>query len=161
MQKKCVELKVNEEGLAPQFVLVSLLNRFDNRYQAAADAFFKECTSKQMYFMFAVALFVEAPTIQDIADQMGSSNQNANKLYAKLLKEGYVTSQRDENDHRKQRIYLTQKAKDFLEENQIGNAQAVTDLFSVVTPREMKTMIDVMRRLTNRLEERSKKENKG
>ncbi len=33
--------KVKYEQFAPPFVLVALLNRFDNRYQSAADAFFQ------------------------------------------------------------------------------------------------------------------------
>ncbi|MDO4632442.1 MAG: MarR family transcriptional regulator [Eubacteriales bacterium] len=152
MKKDLFGGKVDCENVEPPFVLVGLLNRFDNRYHAAADAFFKERTWKQMYFLNAVSLFEEAPTIQDIADFMGSSNQNANKLYAKLLQDGYVTSVRDERDKRKQRLFLTDKAKEFLEENHVGHNKNVRDIFEVVSEEEMETVIDVMSRLTDHLE---------
>ncbi len=144
--------KVNYESFAPPFVLVALLNRFDNRYQSAADAFFKELSWKQMYFLNVITMFGDAPTIQDIADVMGCSHQNANKLAAKLLREGYIASRQDENDRRKQRLSLTDKAKDFLSRNKGEAYKCVTDIFSAVSETEIESAISVMAKLTDRLE---------
>ncbi len=144
--------KVKYEQFAPPFVLVALLNRFDNRYQSAADAFFKELSWKQMYFLNGITMFGEAPTMQDMADLMGCSHQNVNKLASKLLKEGYITSVQDENDRRKQRLSLTDKAKDFLNRNKTEAYKCVTDIFSAVSVDELETTIEVMVKLTDRLE---------
>ncbi len=145
--------KVKYEQFAPPFVLVALLNRFDNRYQSAADAFFKELSWKQMFFLNGITLHSEPPTIKDMADFMGCSHQNATKLATKLLKEGYIASRQDENDRRKQRLSLTDKAKDFLSHNKEEAYKCVTDIFSVVSNEELEAVIDVMARLTSRLEE--------
>ncbi len=145
--------KVKYEQFAPPFVLVALLNRFDNRYQSAADAFFQELSWKQMFFLNGITLHTEPPTIKDMADFMGCSHQNANKLYAKLLQEGYLTSMQDEQDKRKQRLFLTEKARAFLMRNKAEAGKSVNDIFSVVSAEELETTIDVMARLTDRLAE--------
>ncbi len=150
MKKDLFGDKVNYENFAAPFVLIGLLNRFDNRYQSAADSFFKELTWKQIFFLNGITLFTEAPTIKDMADFMGSSHQNANKLYAKLLADGYITSEQDENDRRKQRLFLTDKAKSFLSANREEAGKSVGNIFSVVSE-EIETVIDVMSRLTEQL----------
>ncbi len=143
--------KVNYESFAPPFVLIALLNRFDNRYQSAADAFFKELSWKQMFFLNGITMFGEAPTMQDMADLMGCSHQNANKLAAKLLRDGYIASEQDKNDRRKQRLSLKDKARDFLSRNKTEAYKCVTDIFSVVSDEELETTIAVMARLSERL----------
>ena len=153
MKKNLFGKKVNYEHFAKPFVLVALLNRFVNRYQSAANAVIKELSWQQMFFLNGVVLFTEAPTIKDMADFLGCTHQNANKLYAKLLREGYVTSEHDGNDRRKQRLFLTEKAKMFLATNKDGSTESVKDIFSVISDDEMEILIDVMARLTNHLED--------
>ena len=43
--------KVSYENFAPPFVLIALMSRFVNRYQSAANAFFKELSWQQMFFL--------------------------------------------------------------------------------------------------------------
>ncbi len=69
------------------------------------------------------------------------------------MKDGYIVSRQDENDRRKQRLSLTDKAKDFLIRNKGEAYKCVTDIFSVVSETELEAVIDVMARLTSRLEE--------
>ncbi len=105
-----------------------------------------------MFFLNGITMFGEAPTVQDMADLMGCSHQNANKLAAKLLREKYITSVQDENDRRKQKLSLTDKAKDFLNRNKTEAYKCVADIFSVVTETELESTISVMAKLTERLE---------
>ena len=130
------------------------MSRFVNRYQSAANAFFKELSWQQMFFLNGVTLFKEAPSIKDMADFLGCTHQNANKLYAKLLRDGYIVSQQDRDDHRKQRIYLTDKALRFLADKKVGSSKSVQDIFSVVSDAEMEMLIDVMAKLTDSLGEK-------
>lgn len=145
---------VHYEGIAPPFVLIGLLNRFDNRYQSAADAFFRELSWKQVYCLRAITLFHEAPTMQEIADLIGCSHQNIHRLCAKLLKDGYISSVKDAVDRRKQRLYLTEKAEAFMSRHQEDAISCVIDIFRGVSPEELETTIDVMSKLTKRLTER-------
>ena len=145
--------KVSYENFAQPFVLIALMSRFVNRYQSAANAFFKELSWQQMFFLNGVTLFKEAPSIKDMSDLLGCTHQNANKLYAKLLRDGYIASQQDGNDRRKQRLYLTEKAKDFLADNKVGSSESVKEIFSVVSNDEMELIIDVVAKLTNHLKD--------
>ena len=147
--------KVSYENYAPPFVLIALMSRFLNRYQSAANAFFKELSWQQMFFLNGVTLFKEAPSIKDMADFLGCTHQNANKLYAKLLQDDYIVSQQDGNDRRKQRIYLTDKALNFLADNKVGSSKSVEDIFSVVSDAEMEVLIDAMAKLTKSIGEKS------
>ncbi len=113
---------------------------------------FKELSWKQVYFLNGITMFAEAPTMQDMADLMGCSHQNINKLAARLLKDGYITSVQDKNDRRKQRLSLTDKAKDFLNRNKAEAHKCVADIFSVVSETELETAISVMAKLTERPE---------
>ena len=143
--------KVSYENFAPPFVLIALMSRFVNRYQSAANTFFKELSWQQMFFLNGVTLFKEAPSIKDMADFLGCTHQNANKLYAKLLQDGYIVSQQDKNDRRKQRLFLTDKAKAFLTDNKVGSSESVKEIFSVVSNDEMEILIDAMAKLTDHL----------
>ena len=146
--------KVSYEHFAPPYVLIALMSRFVNRYQSAANAVFKELSWQQMFFLNGVTLFKEAPSIKDMADFLGCTHQNANKLYAKLLRDGYIVSQQDGDDRRKQRIYLTDKALRFLSDKKVGSSKSVQDIFSVVSDAEMEMLIDAMAKLTDSLGEK-------
>ena len=89
-----------------------------------------------------------------MADFLGCTHQNANKLYAKLLQDGYIVSQQDGDDRRKQRIYLTDKALCFLADNKVGSSESVKEIFSVVSDDEMEILIDAMAKLTESLGEK-------
>ena len=48
--------KVKFGDMPPQPFLLGLLSAFDNRYQAAADAYFKEITWKQFFAIICINL---------------------------------------------------------------------------------------------------------
>mgnify|MGYP001168676520 CR=1 FL=1 len=56
--------KVCYENFEPPFVLIALMSRFVNRYQSVANAFFKELSWQQMFFLNGVTLFKETPSIK-------------------------------------------------------------------------------------------------
>ena len=116
--------KVEFGNMPPQAFLLGLLSAFDNRYQAAADAFFKEITWKQFFFFFFINLCKEAPTINELSDVMGSSHQNVKQILLRLEKKGFVSTIVDKKDKRKQRIIVTDAARSFLEENDNNGQQS-------------------------------------
>jgi DNA-binding MarR family transcriptional regulator len=110
--------------MPPQAFLLGLLSAFDNRYQAAADAFFKEITWKQFFAIICINLCKEAPTINELSDVMGSSHQNVKQILLRLEKKGFVSTIVDKKDKRKQRIIVTDAARTFLEENDNNGQQS-------------------------------------
>ncbi len=103
--------------MPPQPFLLGLLSAFDNRYQATADAYFKEITWKQFFAVICIGLCKESPTINELSDVMGSSHQNVKQILLKLEKKGFITMITDDKDKRKQRIYVTEKWAKFSENN--------------------------------------------
>lgn len=116
--------KVEFGDMPPQAFLLGLLSAFDNRYQAAADAFFKEITWKQFFAIICINLCREAPTINELSDVMGSSHQNVKQILLRLEKKGFVSTIADVKDKRKQRIIVTDEARTFLEKNDNNGQQS-------------------------------------
>ena len=116
--------KVEFGNMPPQAFLLGLLSAFDNRYQAAADAFFKEITWKQFFAIICINLCKEAPTINELSDVMGSSHQNVKQILLRLEKKGFVSTIADAKDKRKQRIIVTDEARTFLEKNDNNGQQS-------------------------------------
>lgn len=109
--------------------LLGLLSAFDNRYQACADKFFKEITWKQFFAIICINLCEEAPTLNELANIMGTSHQNLKQILIKLEKVGFVEFKKDDSDKRKQRITLTDKCKQFCAEHEEGSQQTISKIF--------------------------------
>ena len=107
-----------KQGMSPQdvvaemdgrYALFGLLFALQNRLQAVGDTFYEEITCKQFFLMACMNLFQEeAPTVQDLAQVMGSSHQNVKQIINKLEQKGFVSVAPDEEDRRKLRISLTE-----------------------------------------------------
>lgn len=88
--------------MPPQPFMLGLLSAFDNRFQAGAGKFFKEITWKQFFAIICINICKENPTINELAEVMGSSHQNVKQILLKLESKEFVTMIPDEKDKRKQ-----------------------------------------------------------
>ena len=148
--------KVEFGDMPPQAFLLGLLSAFDNRFQAAADAFFKEITWKQFFAIICINLCKEAPTINELSDVMGSSHQNVKQILLKLEKKGFVTTVTDEKDKRKQRIIVTDEARRFLEENDNNGQQSqyiIGQIFNGISDKNLHTTIQTIMKMERNLSE--------
>lgn len=148
--------KVEFGDMPPQAFLLGLLSAFDNRFQAAADAFFKEITWKQFFAIICINLCKEAPTINELSDVMGSSHQNVKQILLKLEKKGFVTTVADEKDKRKQRIIVTDEARRFLEENDNNGQQSqyiIGQIFNGISDKNLQTTIQTIMKMERNLSE--------
>ena len=140
--------------MPPQAFLLGLLSAFDNRYQAAADAFFKEITWKQFFAVICINLCKEPPTINELSDVMGSSHQNVKQILLKLEKKGFIAFITDDKDKRKQRILVTDRCRDFLEENDNNGKQSqyiIGRIFDGVSEKDLNTTIKTIMRMERNL----------
>lgn len=140
--------------MPPQPFLLGLLSAFDNRYQAAADKYFKEITWKQFFAIICINLCKEPPTLNELSDVMGSSHQNVKQILLKLESKGFVSMIPDEKDKRKQRFYVTDKCRKFLEENESqsrNSAQIIAQIFEGVDPQSLETTIKTIMQMEKNL----------
>ncbi|MBR5961139.1 MAG: MarR family transcriptional regulator [Clostridia bacterium] len=136
--------KVDFGRMPPQAFLLGLLSAFDNRYQASADAFMKEITWKQFFAIICIKLCKEAPTLNDLADIMGSSHQNVKQILLKLERKGFVSMTPDQNDRRKQRIVLTEQCREFCEKNDAPSQAIIGRIFEDIDESKLMTTIETI-----------------
>lgn len=143
--------------MPPQFALFGLLFAFMNRLQAAGDSFYEEITVKQFFLLACMNLFPgEAPTANQMAETMGCSRQNVKEILNSLSKKGIVVLRQDENDKRKQRIYLTEKQKQLAVKYQQKEMEFMQLLYKGVSDEEIKTVYGIISRMENNIKELSK-----
>ena len=148
--------KVQFGDMPPQPFLLGLLSAFDNRYQAAADAYFKEITWKQFFAVICINLCKEPPTINELSDVMGSSHQNVKQILLKLEKKGFVSTVPDEIDKRKQRILVTDKCRAFLEQNDNNDRQSqhiIERIFTGIDEKSLQITIQTIMKMERNLSE--------
>lgn len=146
--------KVDFGDMPPQAFLLGLLSAFDNRYQSAADTFFKEITWKQYFAIICINLCKEAPTINELSEVMGSSHQNVKQILLRLEKKGFVSTVIDEKDKRKQRIVVTDAARAFMEENDNNGQQSgyiIRQIFYGINEKELMTTIQTIMKMERNL----------
>ncbi|MBQ9767112.1 MAG: GNAT family N-acetyltransferase [Lachnospiraceae bacterium] len=127
------------DAMDGRYALFGLLFAFQNRLQAVGDAFYEEITCKQFFLLACMNLFPgEAPTVQDLAQIMGSSHQNVKQIINKLEQKGFLSVTPDEADRRKLRIRLTEYAGELAEKYQRKEEEFMTGLFAGVPAEEAK-----------------------
>ena len=136
--------KVNFGQMPPQAFLLGLLSAFDNRYQASADNFMKEITWKQFFAIICIKLCKEPPTLNDLADVMGSSHQNVKQILLKLERKGFVSMTPDRNDRRKQRIVLTDMCREFCEKNDAPSQAIIGRIFEGIDEEQLRVTIETI-----------------
>ncbi len=142
--------------MPPQPFLLGLLSAFDNRYQAAADAYFKEITWKQFFAIICINLCKESPTINELSEVMGSSHQNVKQILIRLEKKGFVSTVADEKDKRKQRIIVTDAARAFLEQNDNNGRQSqhiIGRIFDGIDEKNLMVTIQTIMKMERNLSE--------
>ena len=147
--------KVEFGQMPPQPFLLGLLSAFDNRFQAAADRYFKEITWKQFFAIICINLCKEPPTLNDLSEVMGSSHQNVKQILLKLENKGFVSMMTDEKDKRKQRYFVTDKCRNFLEENDnqsMTSAQIIGYIFEGVDENSLTVTIETIMKMEKNLE---------
>jgi DNA-binding MarR family transcriptional regulator len=150
--------KTNVEfgDMPPQAFLLGLLSAFDNRYQAAADTYLKEITWKQFFAIICINLCKEAPTINELSDVMGSSHQNVKQILLRLENKGFIATFEDEKDKRKQRIFVTDAARNFLEANDNNGQQSqyvIGRIFDGIDEKSLTTTIKTIAKMERNLNE--------
>lgn len=139
-------------GMDARYALFGLLFAFQNRLQAVGDTFYEEITCKQFFLIACMNLFPkEAPTVQDLAQIMGSSHQNVKQILNKLEQKGFVSVTPDEADRRKLRIRLTEYAGEMAEKYREKEEEFMTGLFAGVETGEARQAFATLSKMEENL----------
>lgn len=140
------------EIMPPQNGLFGLLFAFMNRLQAAGDAFYDEITCKQFFLLACINLYAgNAPTANELAETMGCSRQNVKEILNGLSKKEMIVFELDENDRRKQRIYLTQKTRELAKKYSQKEKEFMRLLYDGISEEEIRNVYRVISRMEKNL----------
>ena len=94
------------------------------------------------------ALYHLGPLCQnEIGSKILKSNSNMTTVIDNLEKRGLVMRERDLQDRRMVKVHLSPSGKSLIESVLPQHVQAITELFSALSPSEQKTMGDLLRKL--------------
>lgn len=103
------------------------------------------------YFCLECIYLMDNPTISQFASFMDISSPNATYKVKQLIKKGYITKEKSENDGREYRLVPTQKFFDHFENKE--DYVIVNELKQNMSKKECKKMDKIMRILTDQIEE--------
>jgi DNA-binding MarR family transcriptional regulator len=146
--------KVDFSGIPSSYYLIGLLSAFENRFQAMADNMMQEISWKQFFAIICINMCKEPPTLNDLSEVLGSSHQNVKQILLKLESKGFVSMKTDEKDKRKQRFFVTDKCRKFMEENDNQSrtsAQVVEQIFEGIDEKNLAVTIDTIIKMERNL----------
>ena len=94
--------------------------------------------------------------MNELSDVMGSSHQNVKQILLKLEKKGFVSAIPDDKDKRKQRIFVTDKCRTFLEQNDNNGQQSqyvIGRIFYGIDEKSLQTTIQTIMKMERNLSE--------
>jgi len=147
IDKELVSQNFDLASMKPSQQLIGLMNCFNNSFEALADSFFKELSWRQFFFLDCVALFSDAPSINEMSKTLGCSHQNTKQILLKLEKNGYLKTEKDPQDKRMQRIFLTDKAKSLQNKYSSKIPVQVSKIFDGINDSEINLVTDVISKL--------------
>ncbi|MBE5794338.1 MAG: MarR family transcriptional regulator [Clostridiales bacterium] len=142
---------VDFTGIESPYFLLGLLSAFDNRFQAIADRLIGEISWKQFFTIICINLCRENPTLQQLADVMGTSHQNCKQLLLKLEKKGFVSLETDPADRRRQRIRLTEHCLAFCQQNDERSQRLMQQMFAGIPEEHLRITIQTIIQMEQQL----------
>jgi DNA-binding MarR family transcriptional regulator len=137
-----------------EYMMFGMLFVLGNKLQAVGDSFYDEITSKQWLILIMLEVFGENhPTLNELADAMGSSHQNTKQIILKLETKGYVELYADKKDKRKMRIRRTAKIDDLAQKYKDNEEKFMKKLYRGIDKTSIAVTINTLLDFEKNLEE--------
>lgn len=135
-----------EEPLKRQIMLFGAICRVNNQYQSIGDKYYNGISLKQEYLLSLMeySFSDKSPTLNELAESMGSSHQNVKQIVLKLVEKGYLTIEQDQQDKRKRRVCFTRKYLDNREKFVKRRDVFIRRIFNNVSDEEIESSLEVM-----------------
>lgn len=135
-----------EEPLKRQIMLFGAICRVNNQYQSIGDKYYNGISLKQEYLLSLMeySFSNKSPTLNELAESMGSSHQNVKQIVLKLVEKGYLTIEQDQQDKRKRRVCFTRKYLDNREKFVKRRDVFIRRIFNNVSDEEIESSLEVM-----------------
>ena len=140
----------NDDILDKQKFIFGSIFVLANRLQAIGDRRLGEygLTAKQWLLTAVIGKFGDnPPTLNEVAETMGSSHQNVKQIALKLQEKDFLRIEKDERDSRALRLKLTEQSDRFWKNRQAEDERFVRDLFKNLSGEEIEAMFHGLNQL--------------
>jgi DNA-binding MarR family transcriptional regulator len=112
-----------------------------------------DVTAKQWFLTVVIdnSFFDKAPTIKEVAKEMGSSHQNVKQVALKLEQKGLLVLEKDKKDARVTRLRLTEQSYKFSQVIQSKAAAFTQALFNGIENEDMSKARAVLQKMLSNL----------
>lgn len=125
-----------------------------NKLQLLGDRLDPALTVKQWLFLAGVmSCGPEPPTLSQIAACIGSSRQNVKKMALILVRQDFVSLEKDGQDARMLRVRLTEACQAHLRQREAMEARFIHDLFANFTSAELGDLAALLQKLAANAEQ--------
>ena len=128
------------------------ISRLANTLQSVMDMGMEDITSRQWLPLMILGRCEEAPNLNQLAEKCGITRQSTKQLVDKLVEKGYVTLEKSDTDKRNMLIVITKNGRSWGANNLERNMAFVSELYSDISERDIKTFAKVQQKLLNKLE---------
>lgn len=119
-----------------------------NKLQVRGDEYLEDLTSRQFMTMVAILHLSESETtINNIANKLGTSKQNANRLITGLEGKGYLTSVPSKKDKRAVNVSLTKQGTDVMEKCGEKSVYFMAKIFNAFSTEEIEMLWILLKKL--------------
>ncbi|MCR5228331.1 MAG: MarR family transcriptional regulator [Eubacterium sp.] len=136
----------------PIFTSLVEISRLANTLQSVMDMGMDDITSRQWLPLMILGRCEEAPNLNQLAEKCGITRQSTKQLIDKLVEKGYVTLEKSDTDKRNIRIAITKKGRNWGKKNLEKNMAFVSELYSDISERDIKTFAKVQQKLLDKLD---------
>ena len=140
-----------------QFIFGSIF-MLANKLQILGDKVTQEITLKQWFLLNLISKSKNAaPSLKDIACEIGSSRQNTSKMLVLLEQKGMVALQSSESGHRAVHVTLTQKCLDYFSSKENTGNTLLDKMFKGISSEETERLASLLKILSLNLGELQEK----
>ena len=130
-----------------------------NKMQVIGDQYLAEddMTIRQWFLTVTILQFGEnPPTLNEVAERMGSTRQNVKQLVTKLVEKGFIAVEKDTADSRAMRLKLTPKSKSFWEGRVEKDGQFIANILKDLADNELSDLCEYLNKLLERIKRMAK-----
>ena len=136
---------------SPIFTSLVEISRLANTLQSVMDMGMDDITSRQWLPLMILGRCEEAPNLNQLAEKCGITRQSTKQLIDKLVEKGYVTLEKSDTDKRNMLIVITEKGRNWGANKFDKNMKFVSELYSDISERDIKTFAKVQQKLLDKL----------
>ena len=133
-------MKLTDINIQRQEFIYAAIHLLSNRLQIIGNKLDPTISEKQWFVLAAVSKHTTPPSLSDIANALGTSRQNIKKIASTLEKHGFLRMEKDKNDLRIIRLFLTEKCIIHLKSREPKEDEYLSHIFTGID----ETTLDIL-----------------